>query len=40
MMMLDLREGNPCCLKELKDNIRSIYEHVLSQRALSCGEKC
>jgi len=39
MMMLHLREGNPCCLKELGDNIESIYEHVLRQKALSCGEK-
>ena len=38
-MMLDIREGNPCSLKELKDNIQSIYRHVLRHRALSCGEK-
>jgi len=38
-MMLDVRDGNPCCLKELKNNIQRIYERVLRQRALSCGEK-
>jgi len=26
-MILDLIEGNPCCLKELKDNIQNIYEY-------------
>ena len=33
-MTLDLREGNPCCLKEFKDNIQSIYGHVLTLRLL------